>query len=239
MNDSQTILSRIGNLFRRNHRDSDLPLMHDDRNNGALVPRVTFLRPWAKRDAAINNLQEGFHTLTDLLSGIRENMDRQSQRQDELLAYLSHLPEAMRAIPESSRSNGEMLRAIHVQLEQQHLQQDKLAEILEKMHEADGEQKQAIHDVRENIDAIHQSGESINTGLNGLGAALQNVSRNSTTGAQVLEQMRDRIDARDGELERILNRQNTRFTTLLAIAIFLSMSALTAVCVIGYLLLVH
>jgi chromosome segregation ATPase len=171
------------------------------------------------------------------MATIRDNLDRQSRRQDELLAYLSHLPEAIRAIPESSRSNGEMLQAIRVQLQQQHLQQDKLTEILDKMNQAGTEQRQTLNAMRENMDVLQQGDEAIHAGLNGLGAALQNVSRNSTAGAQVLEQMRDRIDTRDGELERILNRQHTRFTTLLAIAIFLSTSALAAVCVIGYLLL--
>jgi hypothetical protein len=50
--------------------------------------------------------------------------------------------------------------------------------------------------------------------------------------------MRDRIDSRDGQLERILQRQGTRFTTMLAIAIFLSISALAAVCIMGYLLII-
>ena len=43
------------------------------------------------------------------------------------------------------------------------------------------------------------------------------------------------IGLRDGELERVLKRQNTRFTTLLTVAIVLSISALTAVSTFGYL----
>ena len=65
--------------------------------------------------------------------------------------------------------------------------------------------------------------------LNGVGSALENVSRTSHTSAEVLSQVRDNINARDGQLERILLRQNTRFTTMLAIAIFLSVAALVAV----------
>ena len=55
--------------------------------------------------------------------------------------------------------------------------------------------------------------------------------------AQVLSQMRDNLDARDGQIERVLHRQGVRFTTMLAVAIFLSIAALVAVGVIGYLLL--
>jgi len=75
--------------------------------------------------------------------------------------------------------------------------------------------------------------------MTNLGAALQNVSRNSTAGAQVLEQMRDRINDRDGRLEDIIHKQGTRSTAMLAVAIFLSISALVAVCVLGYMLMMQ
>lgn len=235
MNDQQTLFSRLGNWFRRGgNGQGDLPLSAD---SSTIEPRITFLRPWARRDAAIQNLQEGFNTLTDLMATVRDTLQRQSERQDELLSYLSHLPEALRAIPESSRIHGETLRAIHQQLEQQNLQQEKLAEILEKLGQSGGEQRQTLHEVREHVETLRQTDEAISSHLNSLGSALQNVSRNSTAGAQVLEQMRDRIDARDGQLERILHRQGTRFTTMLAVAIFLSIAALAAVGVVGYLLI--
>ena len=52
-----------------------------------------------------------------------------------------------------------------------------------------------------------------------------------------LKAHRDNLNQRDGQLERVLHRQGVRFTTMLSVAIFLSISALTAVCVIGYLLM--
>ncbi len=51
--------------------------------------------------------------------------------------------------------------------------------------------------------------------------------------------MRDNQSVRDGELERILHRQGNRFTTLLAVAIFLSIGAVAAVCIFGYMVLDH
>lgn len=66
---------------------------------------------------------------------------------------------------------------------------------------------------------------------------MQNVSRSSESSAQVLQQLRDNMAARDGQLERILHRQNVRFTTILAVAITFSVAALVAVGIVGYLLL--
>ena len=79
--------------------------------------------------------------------------------------------------------------------------------------------------------------KSIAENLNQVGAAMQTVSHHSKTSSEVLEQMRDNINSREGELQRILHKQGSRYTTMLAIAIFLSIAALAAVCVIGYLVI--
>src|SRR5918993_4126985 len=64
---STTLLSRIGRWFRK-----DLPENGDTssvvgepggHSSNAIETRTTFLRPWAKRDAAIHRLEEGFNTL--------------------------------------------------------------------------------------------------------------------------------------------------------------------------------
>lgn len=235
MSDQQTFLARIGNWFRNGGRNGDLPLAQDQ----AIEPRSTFLRPWAGQRAAISRLQESFDSLTDLMGSIRENMDRQTKRQDELLNYLSHLPEVLRSIPESSRIHGETLKAIHQQLERQNIQQEKLGDILGKLSEGDVENRETIGEIRQRVEAIRETDEKISANLSNLGSALQSVSHTSAAGAQVLDQMCNRLDTRDGQLEMILQRQGTRFTTMLSIAIFLSVAALVAVSVIGYLLIVR
>jgi chromosome segregation ATPase len=235
MTEQQNLIQRVGSWLKRNPRSNgNLPL---DAANSDIEPRTSFLRPWAKRDAAIHNLQDGFNTLTELLSTIRENLDRQSHRQDELLQYLSHLPEALQGIPEANRIHGETLKAIHQQLEQHADQQDKLTEILDKVGQSGGAQTEMIEGLRDRVESLKQTDESIAQNLSSVSSAMQSVTKNSTTSTQVLEQMRDNIDSRDGQLERIMHRQNTRFTTMLSIAIFLSIAALVTVCVFGYLLL--
>lgn len=234
MSDQPTILSRISSLFRRNGDDHNLidP-------GTAMETRSTFMRPWTGQRAGIQRLQESVDTFTDLMGSIRENIEQSSKRQAELLSHLSQLPETLRLHTENSRVHGETLRAIHQQLEGQSVQQEKLGDILEKLSTGDGEQREAIGELRDHMESIRQTDAAISQNLNSFGDALESVSQNSTTGAQVLEQMRDRIDSRDGQLERLLNKQSTRFTTMLAIAIFLSTAAVVAVCVMGYLMMIR
>jgi chromosome segregation ATPase len=243
MTENQTLFSRIGGWFKKSNRadgngHGDLPLNPPDGNTSVVVTRSSFLRPWAKRDAAIQQLQEGFTTLTDLMSGIRTNLEKQNERQSELMQYLSSLPQVLEQLPESNRVQGETLKAIHQQLASQNAQQSKLAEILDRVAETGGQQRELIEDLAERVETVKHNDETLAAHLQGVGEAMQSVSRNSKDSTQVLQGLRDNINSRDGQLERILHKQNTRFTTMLAIAIFLSISALVVVSIMGYLLII-
>jgi ABC-type transporter Mla subunit MlaD len=199
--------------------------------------RGTFLRPWAKRDAAIGQLQDGFTALTDLMTAVRETLDKQNERQDEMMQVLSNLPEVLKSIPQSSAAQIETLRAVAEEVKQQNVRSGKLGEILEKVAETGSDQREMLDGLRERIENLNEQDRNIADSLTGVGSAMQSVSRSSETSAQVLEQMRDNVNSRDGELQRLMHKQGARFTTMLAIAIFLSIAALVAVCVMGYLVI--
>jgi methyl-accepting chemotaxis protein len=220
MNDeSPGFFSRVGGWFRRNKTDGT-----------GLVPSQ--LRPLNKRDQAIANLQDGFNTLTDLMTTIKDNLHDQGRRQDELLGYLSHLPKAIEGIPETNRLQVESLKAISARLDQQSNQQNLISEILGKLADNDAQQRQGMDDVRNRVEDVAQQNKNIAENLSSVGSAMQTVSKNSSASAQVLEQVRDSIEKRDGQLERMMQKQAQRFTWLLTVAIFLSIAALAAVIIL-------
>jgi len=263
VSEQPTILSRIGNWFRRSRTEgTDAPADNDNGHpadvfdpglgsaaggpgNGGgnnllptgQEPRSTFLRPWAKRDAAIEQLQSGVGALAELMTGIRENLERTAKRQDELVQYLSHLPGALQQLPESARVQGEALKAIQIRMERQSEEQGRLADVLERMTQADQVHGRTLDALQERVDTLNEHDKAIAENLNGVGAAMKSLSQHTENSAMVLKQMREDTSSRGGELERILHRQGNRFTTLLTIAIVLSISALAAVGIVGYLLL--
>lgn len=259
MSQQQGFFARIGSWFKNGSSsstaaDDTLPLQahadangengiveHDDAAGSSIQPvdatRSTFLRPWAKRDAAITNLQEGFNALTGLMTSVKDTLDRQNQRQDEMMQILSSLPEVLKSNSESSAAQTETLRAITEQIRHQSTQQARVGEVLEKLSETGGDSREMLEALRERVETINEHDKNIADSLGSVGQAMQTVSRTSHSSAQVLEQMRDNINSREGELQRLLQKQSSRYTTMLAIAIFLSIAALAAVCVFGYLLI--
>jgi chromosome segregation ATPase len=243
MSEQQTFISRIGNWFKpRKNGGDQLPLMLEtpDRPDNTGGTRSRFFKPWggpSKRDQAIANLQNGFGALTDLMGSIRDNLEAQGRRQDELLRHLSDLPQMLSTLPESNKLQSETLKAIHVQMTQQTLHQEKLTEILDRVGETTSTQTRMLDSLRDNVDQLHKHDTAIVDNISSVGSAMQTLSRNSHTSAQVLETLRDNLNSRDGQIERILHKQAARFTTMLAVAIFLSIAALVAVAVVGYQLL--
>jgi nitrate reductase NapE component len=248
MNDQNTLFNRIGSWLKNATRLENDPIgrLHDDHHDNGkdqsvslvISPsgehRSTFLRPWAKRDQAIENVQGGIAALGELMTSIRDNMERQSQRQDELLEYLAHLPTALQSLPETSRLQAETLEAIQQQMQGQSSQQQKLAEILQAIGEAGGEHGKTLEAVNDHVQAMRGHDQKISEHLGNVGSAMESVSKNSESSTQVLAQMRDNLSSRDGELQRMLNRQGSRVTTLLVVAIVLSIVALAAVGTFGY-----
>jgi len=241
-------------------RDDDLPSNNDDGNpadvfdthpghggggNGGnsllpnpIEPRSTFLRPWARRrDPNLEQLRSAVGALGELMTGIRDNLENSAKRQDEMLSYLAHLPQALQQLPESARVQGEALKAIQLRMERQSTEQQHLAEILERISNADQVNGRTLEGLQQRVDTLNEHDKAIAENLNEVGEAMQSLGRHSESSTLVLKQMREDTTTRNGELERILHRQGSRFTTMLAVAIFLSIAALAAVGVIGYLLL--
>lgn len=234
----QTLMSRVRGWFRKSPYEGGELLDHRDELHPETETRPSLFRPFAKRDAALQSLQAGFVTLTDLMVGIRENLERQGKRQDELLEHLARLPAVLEQLPESSRMQGETLKALHQELSSQHSQQQRLTEILEHVSKSSTQSRDVLEGLQERVERMRQTDEQIASNLTNVGTTMQELGRSTNTGAQILESLRDNITSRDNDLQQVLLKQGTRFTVMLSIAIFLSISALVAVAVVGYLLLV-
>jgi methyl-accepting chemotaxis protein len=239
-----SVFSRISHWFKPSSSETaaaaELPLERDGAlvedavDGGQPVTVTTFLKPWAKREATLTQLQEGFASLNDLVAAVRDNLDRQAERHDELLRVLRHLPDALRAIPETARTQAETLKVVGEQLQRHNGQYHRLAEVLEKVAESGAGQRKLLDVLGDRVETISQHDRSMVDHMRSVSAAMQGVSQNTQTSAQVLDQLKENARTRDVELQVMLHRQGVRFTIMLSAAIVLSLSALAAVGVLGW-----
>jgi chromosome segregation ATPase len=233
MQQTPTFFNRISRFFRR----SDSENGNGSGSSVVVETRPAVLRGWGRNNAAIAQLQEGFQLLTGLMGTIKQNMEDQGRRQDELINHVAALPKILETIPESNRLQSEAIRAIHQQIIAQAEQQQTLGEILQKLAESGGDQKDLLEGLRDRIETLNQQDKTIADNMSTVGSALESVSRNSAASTEVLGHIRDSLASRDNDLESVLRKQATRFTAMLATAVFLSISAVIAVVVMGYLMM--
>jgi chromosome segregation ATPase len=232
-----SMFSRISHWLKpapRTARLDDLPLErdlahHENEAASQSIPVTASLRPWARRDATLAQLQEGFNSLNELVAAVKDNLDRQAQRHDELLRVLRHLPDALRAIPETARTQAETLKVVGEQLQRHNGQYHRLAEVLERVSESGAGQKKLLDVLCDRVDTISQHDRSLVDHMRSVSTAMHGVSQNTQTSAQVLDQLKDNARTRDVELQVLLHRQGVRFTLMLSAAIVLSLTALASV----------
>jgi hypothetical protein len=122
-------------------------------------------------------------------------------------------------------------------MNRQYEEQSKLGEILEKISQADGQSLKSLDALQQHVDQLRQHDAAVAQNLGQVGEAMEGLGKNTAASAAVLQQLRDSSQTRDGEIERILQQQTSRFTTLLVVATLLLVAALVTVGVLGYLFL--
>lgn len=166
--------------------------------------------------------------LTDVLVSVREAVDRQAHRHEELMTYLSHLPKALELIPENAKLQAEALAAIRQHLENQGTQARQMSTILDKVGQAAVDQRRILDSVRQRLDSLAENDQKVAEHFSSFSSAL--VSSNDTTriAGELLKNLEANIRTRDESLERILSIHQRRHTWMLAAAITLSTAALLA-----------
>lgn len=183
-------------------------------------------RPFTRVEPATENSG----AITDLLVTMRETLDRQGQRHDELMTYLSQLPKAMEMIPENSRLQAEALAAIRQHLENQGSTARQLTSVLEKIGQASTDQRRIFDAVRSRLDMLAENDQRVVEHFQSFANAITTASDTTRAVGEVLQSQRDR----DARIEKTLESQGRRHTVLMSVAVGLSAAALLAACVAGY-----
>lgn len=185
---------------------------------------------WGRRETPLDEVRNGLGALASLLTGIQQHMEQQSVRQQELLGYLSHLPEA-------SRVQSESLEAIRRQMEQGGTQQSRLCVALERLSGAQETTGTALSQIDRRIEKMDARDTTVTEHLVKVGSAMETVGRTSESGAAMLGRMHQALTDRESQLQSSMEKQQGRFTALMAVAVILSVSALTVAAGMGYLVL--
>lgn len=185
-------------------------------------------RPFTRRSESTLSGGETVTALTDLLVSMREAIDRQGQRHEELMGTLAQLPKAMELVPENTRLQSEALAAIRQHLENQGTQARQMSTILEKVGQASVDQRRILDAVRQRLDALAEHDQKVAEHFNNFASALTTSADTTKLAGQVIEALKQNITERDEKLTQIIKVHQRRHTVLMVAAVVLSAAALVA-----------
>ncbi len=210
MSENDGLFGRVGRWFKRRFTSQDdLPLLHGETETSTAIVKRPFLGfGWQRREEDLSALQTGLASMTALMGSLRQYLDQQNARHDELLTYLSQLSHALQSIPDSGRIQGETLRVLHQQIAYQNAQHKQLSDMIRRISESTGTQQEIVEFVRERVEALYKNDEEISQTIGGMGGSISVVSQQSQTNTLVLERLRDNLVSRDGDLEKAVRKEN-------------------------------
>lgn len=223
-----SLLARLSSFLlggQPSQSSSDLPLLNDVPTSSS---KPSFFRPFTRRDTSSAASSSDVSALSDQLVAIREAIDRQGQRHEDLMTYLSHLPKAMESMPENARLQAEALAAIKQHLENQGTMARQISTIMDKVGQASVDQRRILDSVRMRLDMLAETDQKVAEHFNSFATALSTSTDTTRLTGELLTSLETNIRQRDEALERIIHTHQTRHTLLLAAAIILSAAALIA-----------
>jgi hypothetical protein len=180
--------------------------------------RSYFLRPFARQDAAIASLQRGFNGLYDLLTGLQENLDRLNRRQEEIISYLSHIPELIQTLPETNRNQADAMRNLNRHIQDNASQQKLLSDMVVKVGENSREQQAAIETLALRVDTVVENGDRLLSSIRQVCSSINAMNQSNDSNTQIVRHIQDALRRQDESMEAAFLRQNSRLTTWLALS---------------------
>lgn len=226
MTEQTGIFGRIGRWLRRRFTSQDdLPLLYGQTQTTTQLARRSIF-PWGRQEEDLSSLQAGLTSMTALMSNLRQYLDEQSSRHNELLTYLSQLSHALQSIPDTGRVQSETLRVLHQQIAFQNAQHKQLTEIIRKIADSTTDQHEIAEVLRDRVETLYKNDQEIASTISGMGDSISTVANRSQTNSILLERLRDNLVTRDGDLERAIRRENRLIRGTLMLVAAVSIAAL-------------
>lgn len=244
--------TRLSEMFRPGHSGRNLPPVGDDGllangavgggedDDGASTVSDKPITRWTRRDQALQQLQEGYQRVTDLIDAMQKHMGEQSDRTERIASSLDYLARSLSDLPTASRQQAETLGAIASHLEVTNSRTQQLAESISELPGATKAQNEALTGITRQLDMANETHVQLNHALSSLGEAVGTLRKSGEAQAESLRSLQEEGRDREGHLAQLVSEQQRRFTWLFAITlIFALLGAAAGTTVIVLRLMAH
>jgi len=177
-------------------------------------------------------LQQSYDSLLDTVQQLRQSLDGQAKRQEELLNRLSTLPHAVETLPQTSKMQSDMLKMINERLGMHAEQQRKVSEVMNTLGASGKEQGAALESIREQIETGNEIDRQLVESFNRFSMMIDRLHVANNHAVECLQQVRDSYASSAMQMQEWIEKSRSRNQWLIGGAFMLSAVAVIAVIVL-------
>jgi hypothetical protein len=239
---TESLWTRMFHPFRRPSQPGDpsnpaMPVSEDDLltrpEDGAEPVAETVDRPgplarWARRDQAIQQLQEGYERVTKVMEDIQTHLAQQGERSERICGALEQIAKAMVEAPQIARQQAQTLDHIAAQIESTNARSQQLAEIVSDIPKVTRGQTETLTRIGRQLEISNEQGIVASQTIDRLGSTLRSLGETSQTHGELIREASVRAAEQGQQLVQLVGQQSRRFMLLFGVTIFMALAAVAA-----------
>ena len=182
-----------------------------------------------ERDEQLVKFTQSVGDVSDTMKAVRQYLDDQADRSDEMMDMMRGLPEVLASIPEANRTQTQLVKAIAAQLEAANTNSAHLTEALQSLGKASGKQDETLGQIRDHLTEESETKRDLQTGIAAMTSTLESVEVSNLAAERAMTDAQEQ-QRRSEERMMELYRKSQRTTgIMLLIAAFAVAGALAFV----------
>lgn len=178
------------------------------------------LSRWSRRDQVLQQLQEGYQRVTELIDSMQRHLAEQGQRTDQIAAALNDLA---RSLPTVGQQQVQTLEVISSHLAVTNSRTQQLAESIRELPGVTKAQTEALTGLSRQFELANETTVQMNHALQSLGQMVESLRKSGQEQADAYRRTQQEGREREIRLAELVVQQQRRFTLLFIITLILAL----------------
>ncbi|MEM1108748.1 MAG: hypothetical protein AAGH99_08665 [Planctomycetota bacterium] len=182
--------------------------------------------PEASREVTLQQIKQGYVEVVETMKSVRGHLEQQADRSERMLNLLEDLPEALRSLPETARTQTGVLQGIQSHLEDQNQTSQKLTEAITGLATASSHQQRSLASLDSHLADGQETRSQLNDGVAALTDTLGEVRESNAATRESIGAVVDQTRQNEAQMREMMQRNHKTNTLMMILCLALATGAL-------------
>ncbi len=177
-------------------------------------------------EVTLQQLKQGYGEVVETMKSVRNHLEHQADRSEQMLQLLGDLPEALRSMPDQARVQTGVLQAIENHLANQDHTTRQLTEAITGLATASAHQQRSLAALDTHLAQGHESLTQLNQGVAALTTTLGGVQESNAATRAAMNAVVEQTRINDERMREMFQRSQKMNTMMVILCLALAIGAL-------------